>query len=97
MQPGYGNQSASGQAWYDNQAPDGQTWYGSQDGYGSQSREDGRDPAGHQAGGGYGAAGWALPDAPGGTPGAAAGDRAAAAASWSISPWPRSRPASALG
>ena len=89
VQPGYGSQSASGQAWYDNQAPDGQTWYagqpgryarrhgqtwyGSQDGYGSQSREDSGDPAGHQAGGGYGAAGWALPDAPPGRPGRGGG------------------------
>ncbi len=84
VQPGYGSQSASGQAWYDNQAPDSQTWYdnqapdsqawyGSQDGYGSQSREDSGDPAGHQAGGGYGAAGWALPDAPPGRPGRGGG------------------------
>src|SRR5271166_728616 len=85
-QPGHGSQSASGQAWYDNQAPDGQTWYGSsqdgcgsqdgygsQDGCGSQSREDSGDPAGHQAGGGYGAAGWALPDAPPGRPGRGGG------------------------
>jgi len=89
VQPGYGSQSASGQAWYDNQASDGQTWYGSQDSYGSQSREDGRDAAGHQggggygqadggygqAGGGYGQAGWALPDAPPGRPGRGGGSR----------------------
>ena len=73
VQPGYGSQSASGQAWYDNQASGGQTWYGSQDGYGSQSREDSGTPAGHQAGGGYGAAGWALPDAPPGRPGRSGG------------------------
>jgi S1-C subfamily serine protease len=73
VQPGYESQSASGQAWYDNQAPDGQTWYGSQGGYGSQSREDSGDPAGHQADGGYGAAGWALPDAPPGRPGRGGG------------------------
>ncbi len=69
----YDNQAPDSQAWYDNQAPDGQTWYGSQDGYGSQSREDSGDPAGHQAGGGYGAAGWALPDAPPGRPGRGGG------------------------
>ena len=69
---------AYGQAWYDNQAPDGQTWYGSQDGYGRPGREDSGDPAGHQAGGGYGAAGWAPPDPPPGAVPAAAG------ASWSI-------------
>jgi S1-C subfamily serine protease len=73
VQPGYGSQPASGRAWYDNQTPDGQTWYGSQDGSGSQSREDSGDPAGHQAGSGYGAAGWALPDAPPGRPGRGGG------------------------
>ena len=73
VQPGHGSQPASGQAWYDNQASDGQTWYGSQDGYGSQSREDSGAPAGHQAGGGYGAAGWALPDAQPGRPGRSRG------------------------
>ena len=83
VQPGYGSQSAYGQAWYGNQSPDGQTWYGSEGSYGSQSshgsqdsdgpggyqnRGDGGDAAGHQGGGGYGAAGWALPDPPPGRP-----------------------------
>ncbi len=84
-QPGYGSQPASasqpasGQAWYDSQAPGGQTWYGTQDGngtqdgYGGRSREDSGDPAGDQADGRYGAAGWALPDAPPGRPGRGGG------------------------
>ena len=70
MQPGYGSQSAYGQAWYDNSSPDGQTWYGSQDGYGPggyPDQGDSGDAAG-QGGGGYGAAGWALPDPPPGRP-----------------------------
>jgi S1-C subfamily serine protease len=66
-QPGYGNQDGHGQAWYGSEGG-----YGSQGGYGQdgyQSRGDSGDPAGHQVGGGYGSAGWALPDSPPGRPG----------------------------
>ncbi len=69
--PGYGSQSAYGQAWHDDSSPDGQTWYGSQDGHGPggyQDRGDSGDAAGHQGGGGYGQGGWALPDPPPGRP-----------------------------
>src|SRR5580704_17551409 len=54
VQPGYGSQ------------PGGQAWYGSQDGYGQggYGQGDSGDPAGHQAGGGYGAPGWARSDLP---------------------------------
>jgi S1-C subfamily serine protease len=57
--PGYGSQ------------PGGQAWYGSQDGYGQggYGQGDSGDPAGHQAGGGYGAPGWARSDLPPGRPG----------------------------
>ncbi len=76
-QAGYGNQDAHGhQDGAGNQA----TWYGSQDGYGRQhdygqesyqSRGERGEPAGHQAGGGYGAPapGWGRPDPPPGRPG----------------------------
>ncbi len=59
VQPGYGSQ------------PGGQAWYGSQDGYGQggYGQGDSGDPAGHQAGGGYGAPGWARSDLPPGRPG----------------------------
>ncbi len=72
--PGYGNQDGYGQTWYGSRDSHG---YGSQDGYGQagyQGRGDsgqggGGNPAGHQAGGGYGAPGWAAPDPPPGRPG----------------------------
>jgi len=74
----YDNQSPDGQTWYGSQdSYSSQSSHGSQGGYGSQdsygpggyqSRGDSADAAGHQGGGGYGAAGWALPDPPPGRP-----------------------------
>ena len=60
VQPGYESQG------YENQGDENQAGYG-QGGY--PGRGDSGDPAGHQAGGGYGTAGWALPDPPPGRPG----------------------------
>ncbi len=63
---GYGDQGYGNQAGYGNQG------YGNQAGYdqeGYQGGPDSGDPAGHQAGGGYGAPGCASPDPPPGRPG----------------------------
>ncbi len=82
-QAGHENQAGYGQAWHENQAGYGsqagqenqagygQAWYGSQDGYGQggYGQGDSGDPAGHQAGGGYGPPGWARSDLPPGRPG----------------------------
>ncbi len=76
-QAGYGNQGYGKQAGYGNQGYGKQAGYGNQ-GYGNQAGydqegyqggPDSGDPAGHQAGGGYGAPGWASPDPPPGRPG----------------------------
>ena len=77
----YGNQAGHGsqdgfenRAGYENQAGG---WYASQASHGNQGgygqggypgRGDSGDPAGHQAGGGYGPPGWARPDPPPGRP-----------------------------
>ena len=72
-QPGYGNQPGDeSQGGYGNQDEHGQTWYGSQGSYGQgdyQGTGDSEDPAGHQAGGDYGAPGWGQPDPAPGRPG----------------------------
>ena len=82
VQPGYGSQPGYEQAWYGSQDSHGSQGHGAratgtratgtrtaygQGGY--QGRGDSGDPAGHQAGGGYGAPGWASPDPPPGRPG----------------------------
>ena len=70
----YDNQSPDGQTWYgsqDSYSSQSAGGYGSQDSNspeGYQSRGDSGDAAGHQGGGGYGAAGWALPDPSPGRP-----------------------------
>ena len=71
-QPGCGNQAGYGQTWYSSQDSHGSPGHGSPDGYGQggyQGRGETGDPAGHQAGGGYGAPGWSQPDPAPGRPG----------------------------